>query len=109
MSYIEREALLDFLEKHRPVNWSDTDREIQAQKDYKMFVSCIENAPPADVKPVKQAYWEHKDKKKDDEFHFFEPAYWTCSNCGVGIPVVLGGPFGKYCFNCGSKMDVKSE
>lgn len=105
MSYIERETLLDFLNKHKPVNWSDTDREIQAQRDFKMFIDLIENTLPADVKPVEHAYWKYdKDSGKGDGFGTI-PSYWYCSNCGARLPLVLGGPFGDYCFNCGAEMD----
>ena len=40
---ISRRALLDNLEK--PMNWTDSDAELQEQRDYEGFVELVESMP----------------------------------------------------------------
>ena len=49
--YISREAAIKALGE-RPLNWCETDMEIQAVYDYDHHVEALRNVPAADVKPV---------------------------------------------------------
>ncbi len=47
--YIDANWLLKELEDNRPINWTDSEAEIQAQSDFDMFKHIIEYQPTADV------------------------------------------------------------
>ena len=61
----------------------------------------IEDAPAADVVPVKHGRWEQKD--------MFARYHWmhTCSVCGN--PVYDKTKLYNYCPYCGARMDLKGE
>ena len=47
--YIDREQLLEQIEE--PMNWTDSEAELQEQADYQAFKNMVENAPTEDVVP----------------------------------------------------------
>jgi hypothetical protein len=49
--YIDADKLKQDLGEE-PLNWTDSDAEMQEQVDYKMFKSLIESQPTADVEEV---------------------------------------------------------
>ena len=105
MSYIEREtilkysrAMLDLAEQRIQSGQTEDDvwkaihhthREERAE-----FVSLLENAPAADVAPVRHGQWL-------PQIVLGEKA-WDCSECKT-----LGSPHWKWCPMCGCRMDVK--
>lgn len=63
--YIEREALLKDIEEERPVNWTDSESERQAESDFYKYRDIVMMQPTADVvevvrKPIKgyEGYYE---------------------------------------------------
>ena len=50
--YIEREALLKDIEEERPVNWTDSESERQAESDFYKYRDIIMMQPTADVVEV---------------------------------------------------------
>ena len=85
--YIDADVLLKEIQDNEPMNWTDSEAEIQEQFDYKQFKSLIENQPTADVVKVKHGEWTL-------EVHSFYVDNWdesielcvyilaSCSNCG---------------------------
>lgn len=49
--YIDLDMLMEQLESQEPMNWTDSEAEIQEQADYQAFKNMIENQPIADVVP----------------------------------------------------------
>jgi hypothetical protein len=47
--YIDREKLLEQITE--PMNWTDSEAELQEQADYQAFKNMVENAPTEDVVP----------------------------------------------------------
>ena len=57
--YIDREKLLEQIEE--PMNWTDSEAELQEQADYQSYKNLIENALTEDVVPRSEV-----DKAKQD-------------------------------------------
>lgn len=90
--YIEREVLID--EINRCVNWN-TNNEYNIYSD---VFNLIDDAPAADVAPVKHGEWTTVDGVS------------MCSECGY-IPLydkaIDDFFYSNYCPNCGAIMDGK--
>ena len=96
--YIEREALIDAVES---IDWYSVykgkltagapNTENALYKASNIY-AVIDNAPSADVAPVRHGRWI----ASHDEF-------CTCSICKY--PVYVGWNQTNYCPNCGAKMD----
>lgn len=59
--YIDVDALLEQLKSNEPFNWTDSEREIQEQLDYRSFIALIEKQPVTDV--VELALLDEKEIK----------------------------------------------
>ncbi len=97
MSYIDREKLLNSLDKY----------DFPSDKCYEITFETIDGAPTEDVAPIKHGKWEVKEFVGD----FNNCAY--CSNCGEFIETREYEPKyvtreNPYCKNCGAKMDLES-
>ena len=99
--YINREALRDSVES---IDWYSVHRgelitgaESSGNALYKAndIYSAIDNAPTADVAPVRHGEWEIVVGSNGKE-------YMVCTCCRVSQD--LTGVF-TYCPNCGAKMD----
>lgn len=100
--YIEREALRDSVEsidwysvyRGKLITGANSENALYKAND---IYSAIDNAPSADVAPVRHGRW-------------FPTAKWwqggsawkQCSECGI---LHLGKS--NFCPNCGAKMDLK--
>ena len=93
--YIKREYAIEALGE-RPLNWTDSDSEIQAVSDYDMYISAIENLPSADVV-------ERKRGKNISDKGFL------CSVCSFGDFNSFHGYEPNYCPNCGASMESDEE
>lgn len=89
---ISREALLNSLEE--PMNWTDSEAEIQEQKDYENFVALVKSMPSM----MPKAEWIPIKNKKGSIIA------WRCSNCGNSPKHAIKSD---HCPNCGAKMEVK--
>ena len=49
--YIDADALLERFDAEAPMNWNDTEAEIQENTDFMFYRRIVENAPTADVVP----------------------------------------------------------
>lgn len=49
--YIDADLLLEEVENNTPLNWTDSERELQEQFDYQVFKHMIEYQPTVDVVP----------------------------------------------------------
>ena len=102
--YIEREALIAHI-KDLPTWWADAGgvygrsmKYPEGMFDCEDVISSVENAPAADVAPVRHGRWVEKEK------YTFGIMY-DCSLCENRI-LDTGHPW-HYCPNCGAKMDEK--
>lgn len=97
--YIDREALRDAVES---IDWysvlegklttgANSENALYKAND---IYSAIENAPTADVAPVRHGRWIWRNKWEPFEFKY------ECSICHEGSDLES-----KYCTNCGAKMD----
>ena len=95
--YISRKAVLKMIDDAEPMNWTDSESEIQAETDYDLFREMIEEQPATDVVEVKRGEW------KVDETHDYEP---YCSLCGHEP---IAGEKYNYCPDCGAEMRGDSK
>ena len=93
MSYINREALQEALERKKagPANRRFTEGYNDAIMRVKSMVS---KAPDANVTPIIQGKWESQVVRKP-----FVQVLYRCSKCGYLVDRVSN-----YCPNCGAKM-----
>lgn len=98
--YIDADKLLKNVKDATPMNWTNSEAEIQAQLNWKCCIALIKNQPTADVAEVKHGEWLHL---CGDE--------WCCTNCGEVITTEGSWekPTKKYCNECGAKMDGGDE
>lgn len=61
--YTDIDKLLEIFDADEPMNWSDTEAEIQAQRDHEYYRGLVENAPTADAAEVVRCkdciYWDN--------------------------------------------------
>lgn len=87
---IEREALL-----------AEYDRQHKGEPGGAR--KLIENAPAADVQPIRHGRWINRGKSPyNDMFTVYE-----CSECGVKFQNMVSPE--RFCGNCGAKMDGGAE
>jgi hypothetical protein len=93
--YIDAERLCRGLKDMASVQYPDKQKAILG------VVSTIENTPAADVVEVKHGEWIGRcGTGQYDDYY--------CSLCGMYEEGTRNRKFlGKYCPNCGAKMDVK--
>lgn len=61
MRLIDADALLlEFGEE--PLNWTNSDSEIQAQRDYRLFTKIVKDAPTVDIKTEVAKIFEEIEK-----------------------------------------------
>ena len=107
--YVDREALLNELEKINPVDYGRIgDYEVhrgcrQCLRDCKSTVNTLQ---PADVAPVVHGSWvKNNDSFQTDDYYccYFD---YSCSECGEIVNDRYKLP--KYCPNCGARMDLEA-
>ena len=89
--YIEREAVLEEFDACKPRYWRDTEAEVQANWDYKLYRSIVAEAPTADVVEVRRGRWLPQRLLGADVV--------DCSECKT-----LGSPQWNWCPVCGADM-----
>ena len=90
--YIEREKIREEYEKLTR-SYVRNDPYIADWRFYEM----IESLPAADVAPVRHGEWIVCGDGNN--------VPWMCSHCGKTITRKFKMMYGKYCPNCGAKMD----
>lgn len=70
----------------------------------KKAIRCVEEAPTVDAEPVRHGKWIDEGQYAD----FFPHHAWRCSECGEHV-IEIDTPWGRYCSNCGAKMDGEDE
>ncbi len=98
--YIDANLLLEELEDSRPINWTGSEVETQAQFDFDVFKHIIGYQPTADVAEVKHGEWIQLDECANEGIY--------CSVCHkkvYKIEYANQALKSKYCPNCGAKMD----
>ena len=95
--YIDTDLLLQEVEDNRPLNWSNSEVEVQRDFDFDLFKHIIGYQPTADVVEVRHGRWTlHTDGSG------------TCSECGTTQKNVWDcDRWQNYCGHCGAKMDGK--
>ena len=103
--YIEREAVLNLLEKINPVDFG-------SMFDYSAHGAVneclhdarygVESLPDADVVEVRHERW--MDVESDDGC-----IVWHCSTCSYPVKIIGGYPIYRYCPMCGARMDKEDE
>lgn len=95
--YADIDKLLETFDADAPMNWTDTEAEIQEQRDFEYYRGIVENAPTADVAEVKHGEWEHLGNR-----------FANCSNCGTifeALPTLYAFEVNNiFCRHCGAKM-----
>lgn len=101
--YIDRKALIEHI-KDLPTWWGDGGgiygkpmKYPDGMFDTEDVVSSIENAPAADVVPVRHGKWKCQS----------DCGVTACSTCGWNIEEYVGDYH--YCPNCGAKMDGEKQ
>lgn len=89
---ISRQALLDILEK--PMNWTDSEAELQEQRDYGGFVELLKSMPSV-IPSRPRGEWIPILGKRG--------ARLTC-RCSVCLGSPYHGVESKFCPNCGADM-----
>ena len=91
--YIEREALLKFIEN----GINNPDRKEAFGYDAVEILEKVQYMPAADVAPVRHGEWIVCGDGNN--------VPWMCSHCGKTITRKFKMMYGKYCPNCGAKME----
>ena len=106
--YIEREALMKNFcgyDLTKCVKYGNKDANQQHDSYSTMMMyeiaSEIEDAPAADVAPVRHGEWIVCGDGNN--------VPWMCSHCGKTITRKFKMMYGKYCPNCGAKMDKEDS
>ena len=94
---ISRENLLNSIEE--PMNWTDSEAEIQEQKDYENFVALVKSMPPVTPQP-KLGHWIAGVDRWGDIVTTVNG--YRCSEC-----CAFNADKDNYCPNCGAKMEVE--
>ncbi len=92
--YIKREALLKDIEEERPVNWTNSEAEIQAENDFYKYRGIVEIQPTVDAVEVKHGQWVEKPSRFGSNYKLygcsvcgwtftFKPDYNFCPRCGA--------------------------
>ena len=88
---IDADALLKDIGEE-PMNWTDTQAEVQEYVDWKRTVATINSAQTIEAEPVRHGHWELADEQ--------EPMRYGCAKCKR-----MSWYRSNYCPNCGAKMD----
>lgn len=92
-NYIEREALLSKFNIDDMMNVNGTLILLNDAR------KAIKDAPSADVAPVRHGEWIVCGDGDN--------VPWMCSHCGRTTASKYKIAYGKYCPNCGAKMDLE--
>lgn len=106
--YIDADKLLKNVKDATPMNWTNSEAEIQAQLDWKCCIALIKNQPTADVAEVKHGFW--KKSQFSGRSGFYSVRDVICSECGIYSTFLqheIRPDY--YCPNCGAKMDGGKE
>lgn len=97
--YIDTDLLLQEVEDNRPLNWSNSEVEVQRDFDFDLFKHIIGYQPPADVVDVRHGRWAlHTDGSG------------TCSECKKTQKNVWDcDSWQNYCGHCGARMDGEQK
>lgn len=100
---ISREALMQF-----PIRIDHYDR-VHGSEEFVLGIETVleyaQNLPAVEAVPVVHGRWIHTTTEDDDWGGTFH--HYACSVCGWSMG---GNPegWGKYCPNCGAKMDKEA-
>lgn len=97
---ISRKALLEELENDAPINWTDSDSEIQEEADWERFKRMVSEANT--VQPVvRRGKWIMNSDRPD---------MLICTVCSAGFDVWKHESKNfKFCPNCGADMRGKDD
>ena len=98
--YIEREALLNDLENSVVVSCK-TENIPQAQRELNKIVSCIKQAPTADVAEVRHGEW--LTRYIHNRLSSGAKVRWNVKSCSICTHTQLC--VSDYCPRCGAKMN----
>ena len=96
---IDADALLKDIGEE-PMNWTDTQAEVQEYVDWKRTVATINSAPTIEAEPVRHGHWERHYSRPN----VYADLCWYCSACGAKFGYEWTNHF-KICPDCGAKMD----
>ena len=109
--YKAEDVLAIFSEEERPLNWTDSESEIQAQNDFDCYKGMIESLPTIEVSEdcisrewVLEEYQKGKEKIGSSEF--FAELMWLVKNAPSVVPCRAEGEWGHLtgsayrCSNC---------
>ena len=106
--YIDADFLIDKLKEQANIPCNKRAVPVSWSYAYKEFIDNIENAPTADVEPVRHGHWIHGECGNDK--------YIKCSFCRKKIVnniVTLEGDIAETAFvlcpYCGTRMDGDAE
>lgn len=101
---ISRAAAIEAIGE-RPLNWTDTPRELQAISDWDGYIAALKSVPAVDAVPVVHGRWLECEDGWGD-------THYQCSECGEEWNLDAGTPEENdmnYCPNCGAKMDGREN
>lgn len=98
--YTDIDRLLEAFDENEPMNWNNTEVEIQEQMDFRYYRGLVENADAVDVVKVRHGAWV----EENDGTH-------SCSECGQDATYTYDGTevCGIVCPHCATVMDEKTR
>ena len=126
--YIDADLLIQEIKEETPLNWTDSERELQEQLDYRIFKHMVDYQPTANVAEVRRGEWVLTAHKERTNYRWKVTA--RCSECNVEEKEIYSGLFPNYpddmakeiilnyaknvklsnfCPNCGAKMIIEEE
>ena len=94
MRLIDVDELIDELYQDQPMDWTESDAEVQELNDWKLFRNMVDNAPTVDAVPVVRC---------KDCIHSYDDLCGLCCTCGPYVDCVVQPEF--YCADGERKED----
>ena len=106
--YFEKEALIREIISDMALFMGDPDAVQEHDERCNYAISCIGNAPPADVALVRHGRWISWEEAGN---YVPSPDRHECSVCHDAAQVLVNGLelLSDYCPNCGAKMDLEGD
>lgn len=100
--YIDADLLIQEIKEETPLNWTDSERELQEQLDYRIFKHMVDYQPTADVAEVRRGEWKKTNSRKKSYMYDCSVCGKTAYFCGMVCAY-------DFCPNCGADMRGKED
>ncbi|MBR3346296.1 MAG: hypothetical protein IKG37_04390 [Solobacterium sp.] len=106
MALINKQKAIDEIKYFQAQLTCDFSNDYEAgmNEGFDHAIGVIELIETVDAEPVRHGKWIDEGQYAD----FLPHHAWRCSECGEHV-IDADTPWGRYCSNCGAKMDGKKN